>query len=407
MSSVCFYFQVHQPHRLKKYSFFNIGRDHEYFDRVANSEIVRKVAQKCYLPANRAMLALIERYAGEFKISYSITGTVIEQLKEFCPEVLDSFVALARTGYVEFLGETYYHSLASVHHDGEFEEQIKMHRALILEYFGQKPEVFRNTELIYSDTIGRKVAALGYRGMLAEGADDILNWRSPNFVYDSAAPGMKLLLKNYRLSDDIAFRFSNRGWPEFPLTATKFANWVHRISGSGDVVNLFMDYETFGEHQWESTGIFEFLHHLPGEILKHPDWNFRTPSEVLATYPAIAPISFGREVSWADVDRDLTAWEGNHMQKNALHEIYELGKEVLSRNNPYLVALWRKLQTSDHFYYMCTKWFADGDVHAYFSPYKSPYEAYINFMNVMTDLRQLMGEPAGPGENLKKVQKAL
>ncbi len=388
MPSVCFYFQVHQPFRLKHYPFFNIRYDHSYFDQEKNGGILRKVAKKCYLPTNQTMLRLIDRYQGRFRISYSITGVAIEQMQEYCPEAFESFRELAKTGCVEFLGETYYHSLAGVYDEAEFQLQVKKHADLMEHCFGQKPTVFRNTELIYDDRIGEMVAKMGYKAMIAEGADDILGWRSPNFVYNSTNPAMRLLLKNYRLSDDIAFRFSNQGWQEFPLTAPKFANWVHKISGNGEVLNLFMDYETFGEHQWESTGIFEFLDHLPGEIFKHPDWDFLTPSQVVERYNPAATINFGRTVSWADIDRDLTAWQGNQMQKSALKSAFDLGHEVRSRNNPTALDLWRRLLTSDHFYYMCTKWMADGDVHAYFSPYNSPYEAFINYMNVLTDFRQ-------------------
>lgn len=388
MSSVCFYFQVHQPYRLKHYTIFGIHKDHAYFDEDNNAKILRKVANKCYLPTNQAILNLIDRHEGRFRVSYSLTGVAIHQMQKYAPEALESFIKLAKTGCVEFMGETYYHSLAAVYDEIEFQEQVKKQMAAVKKFFGQTPTVFRNTELIYSDHIGEQIARLGFKAALAEGADDILGWRSPNFVYDSTTPGLKLLLKNYRLSDDIAFRFSNKGWKEFPLTAPKFANWVHRVSGNGEVVNLFMDYETFGEHQWESTGIFQFLEHLPGEIMRHPDWDFCTPSEVLARYSPKAKLSFGRSVSWADIDRDLTAWEGNHMQKSALKQIYSFGREVRSRNNPSALSLWRRLQTSDHFYYMCTKWFADGDVHAYFSPYKSPYEAFINYMNVITDFKE-------------------
>jgi alpha-amylase len=387
MSSVCFYFEVHQPYRLKPYGVFSIGRDHEYFDEAKNAEIMRKVARKCYLPANRAILDLVRRFDGAFRVSYSITGVAIEQMKRYAPEVLESFRDLANTGAVEFLGETYYHSLSAVFDATEFREQVRQHSDLMMSEFGQRPRVFRNTELIYDDGIGRMVQDLGFHGVVAEGADDVLGWRSPNFVYRSAA-GIPLLLKNYRLSDDIAFRFSNRGWADFPLTADKFASWVHRISGAGDTVNLFMDYETFGEHQWEDTGIFEFLRHLPEAVCRHGDWAFNTPSEVIGRYPCIATLPFHRTVSWADMERDLTAWRGNTMQERAFRQIYALSDEVRSRNNPELLDVWRKLQTSDHFYYMCTKWFADGDVHAYFSPYESPYEAFIAFMNVQRDLTQ-------------------
>jgi alpha-amylase len=387
MPSVCFYFQVHQPHRLRPYSFFEVGKSPFYLDSSKNAEIMRKVATKCYLPANQKILELIKRHQGRFKVSYSISGVAIEQMKQFSPETLDSFVELAKTGCVEFLAETYYHSLSSVYDPAEFRIQVAQQFKLIEELFGQTPRVFRNTELIYSDAIGKLVADLGFRAMLAEGADDILGWRSPHFVYDAIAPGLKLLLKSYRLSDDIAFRFSNQSWESYPLTADKFASWVHRVSGNGDTVNLFMDYETFGEHQWASTGIFEFLDYLPQAILNHPDWDFKTPSEVLDSYPSVSRLSVERLTSWADIQRDLSAWQGNQMQQSALHEIYSIGQEIRSLADPALLDIWRKLQTSDHFYYMCTKWFADGDVHAYFSPYDSPYDAFINFMNVLKDLR--------------------
>jgi alpha-amylase len=387
MPSVCFYFQVHQPFRLKPYRVGVVGTDHDYFDDVNNGAIMRKVANKCYLPANQKMLDLIRRHDGRFRISYAITGVCIEQMKLYAPEVLDSFVALAETGCVEFVGETYYHSLSALYDEDEFRAQVLQHSALMQATFGQRPKVFRNTELIYDDRVGRLATELGFEAVLTEGADDVLGWRSPNFVYQAPA-GAKLLLKNYKLSDDIAFRFSNRGWDEFPLTSEKFASWVHRVDGAGDVVNLFMDYETFGEHQWSDTGIFDFLDHMPSRVLDAPQWSFLTPSEVIRRYPVISEMSFPRTVSWADMERDLTAWRGNGMQDSSFARIYALGQAVRERNNPVLREIWRRLQTSDHFYYMCTKWFADGDVHAYFSPYESPYEAFINYANVMEDLSE-------------------
>ncbi|MCO6430751.1 MAG: glycoside hydrolase family 57 protein [Deltaproteobacteria bacterium] len=396
MSSVVFYFQVHQPFRLRRYSYFESTRNPFYFDDDKNRQILEKVAHKCYLPTNDLILKLIKRGEGRFKVSYSITGVAIEQMRNYCSPALESFVKLAETGCVEFLAETYYHSLASIHDSNEFLQQITLHSDLIHDLFGQKPSVFRNTELIYSDHIGSTVAELGFKGVIAEGADDILGWRSPNFVYSVAGQGnggrdTRLLLKNYRLSDDVAFRFSNRGWPEFPLTADKFASWIHRISGAGEIVNLFMDYETFGEHQWESTGIFQFLEHLPEAVARHPDWDFCTPSEAIERYSSFAEIPFGRVTSWADVDRDVTAWQGNRMQISALKRIYELGDRVKQSGDEALIDTWRKLLTSDHFYYMCTKWFADGDVHAYFSPFDSPYDAFINYMNVMRDFESRLG----------------
>lgn len=388
MPSVCFYFQVHQPYRLKKYSYFQIGHDHDYFDSDKNREVLKKVAAKCYLPTNHLMLKLIDRWKERFKIAYSITGTAIEQMQEWCPEALQSFVDLGKTGCVEFIAETYYHSLAAVYDPEEFKAQVRKHTDLMESLFKQRPRVFRNTELIYQDHIGLMAHELGYDAIIAEGVDDVLGWRSPNFVYRVPDSNMKLLLKNYRLSDDIAFRFGNQGWECFPLTTEKFANWVHSVSGNGQTVNLFMDYETFGEHQWASTGIFEFMEHLPEAILRHPDWDFATPSEIIGRYQPISDLHFHRLTSWADIDRDLTAWRGNRMQNSALHQIFELGPSVRYKNNPQLLDSWRKLLTSDHFYYMCTKWFADGDVHAYFSPYDSPYEAFIYFMNALKDFRE-------------------
>jgi alpha-amylase len=386
MASVCFYFQVHQPNRLRHYTFFD--RHSNYFDDVKNAEVCRKVAKKCYLPANRLMLELIEKYNGRFKVSYSITGVLLEQLQKYAPEVITTFQQLANTGCVEFLGETYYHSLSFLYSRDEFTEQIKQHRRTIRQFFGQTPRVFRNTELIYNNSLAPVIEQIGgFDGILAEGADHILGYRSPNFVYRPAnASRLKLLLKNYRLSDDIAFRFSNRDWKEWPLKAEKFAGWVNAVNGCGYVVNLFMDYETLGEHQWEETGIFEFMRHLPSEILRHPDNDFKTPSEVIKAYGAVGTIDVPHTISWADIERDLSAWLGNAMQENALSELYRFKDKVLQSEAPDIISDWRKLQTSDHFYYMCTKWFADGDVHKYFNPYNSPYDAYINFMNVLDNL---------------------
>jgi alpha-amylase len=388
------YFEVHQPFRLRRFSFFDRSDSHGYFDDQKNGDILRKVAQKSYLPTNELILRLIDEHQGRFRVSYSITGVALEQFKRYSPETLASFQRLAKTGCVEFIGETYYHSLAALYDLDEFDAQIAKHRNLMRELFGQRPRVFRNTELIYDDRIGRHLAAKGYDAVIAEGADDILDWRSPNFAYRVPGTNTSLLLKNYRLSDDIAFRFSNRSWAAYPLMANTFSRWVHDISGAGEVVNLFMDYETFGEHQWESTGIFEFLRHIPSEILKHPDWKFQTPSEVVASYPPVADLSFGRTTSWADLERDTTAWNGNRMQAKALNAIFALKHAVYSTGDPAIVDTWRKLQTSDHFYYMCTKWFADGDVHAYFSPFESPYDAFINYKNVLKDFSANLNEPA-------------
>ena len=388
MVSVCFYFQVHQPPRLRKYSVFEIGQHNGYFDERKNEAIIRKVAGKCYLPANRLILDLINKTDGKFRVAYSMTGIALEQLEKYSPEVIDSFRELVDTGCVEILDETYYHTLSYLYSKEEFKEQVQLHNRKIRQMFNFKPTIFRNTELVYNNEIAAFIEKMGYKGIIAEGADHILQWRSPNFVYmPKGLKNIKLLLKNYRLSDDIAFRFSEKSWKEFPLTAPKYAQWINRINGNGNIVNLFMDYETFGEHQWEDKGIFEFLKHLPHEILKHPHNDFITPSEAIKRYDAAAELDFPHYVSWADIERDLSAWLGNKMQQEAIKEIYLLETPVRLSNNPELIDEWRKLQTSDHFYYMCTKWFNDGDVHKYFNPYESPYEAFIAYMNILNDFR--------------------
>jgi alpha-amylase len=386
MPSVCFYFQVHQPLRLRHYTVFD--NNDQYFDDYKNAFICRKVANKCYLPANRLLLNMIRRAEGRFRVAYSVTGVLLEQLQLYAPEVLSTFDALVETGCVEFLAETYYHSLSFLYSRNEFRQQVNKHTEIIQHLFGQKPRVFRNTELIYNNDLAGLVESMGnFDAIITEGADHILGLRSPNFLYrPKGCSKLKLLLKNYQLSDDIAFRFSNRAWAEWPLTADKFARWISNINGNGNVVNLFLDYETFGEHQWEDTGIFDFMRHLPEEILKHPDNDFRTPSEVAQSYKAIDTIDAPHIISWADTERDLSAWLGNAMQSNAIHELYRLEKQIKETNDERIIADWRRLQASDHFYYMCTKYFADGDVHKYFNPYDSPYDSYINFMNVLNNL---------------------
>jgi alpha-amylase len=336
------------------------------------------------------MLKLINRFDGRFKIAYSITGTLLEQIKDFAPEVMSTFDALARTGCVEFLGETYYHSLSFLYSQQEFRQQVEKHRDTVKSLFGQTPRVFRNTELIYNNELAGAVESMDlFDGIITEGADHILGYRSPNFVYKpEGCEKLKLLLKNYALSDDIAFRFSNKAWNQWPLTADKYSDWINQVNGNGNIVNLFMDYETIGEHQWEDTGIFEFLEDLPARILEHPDNDFKTPSEVIDSYQPVGTVDVPHLISWADMERDLSAWLGNPMQSSALYELYRMEKKVKSLSDQELLRDWRALQTSDHFYYMCTKYFEDGDVHKYFNPYDSPYDSYINFMNVLNHLRE-------------------
>ncbi|MBR2367937.1 MAG: glycoside hydrolase family 57 protein [Alistipes sp.] len=383
MKTVCFYFQVHQPWRLKTYRFFNMGNDHNYLDDFTNRAIMQKVARECYLPMNALLLSLIEENKGAVKCSFSITGSAVEQFKAYAPEVLDSFKKLAETGCVEFLGETYSHSLSSLYSTDEFKQEVKLHTAMLKEEFGVKPTAFRNTELIYSDSIAQVVEGMGFKTMLAEGAKHILGWKSPNFVYTDAVDNkLRLLLRNYKLSDDIAFRFSNEGWGEWPLTADKFAGWV--ASETGDVVNLFMDYETFGEHQKASTGIFDFMKALPAALLAH-GIEFATVSEASKKLQPVAVLHCPHAMSWADEERDVTAWLGNDLQNEAFGKLYALAPRIKKAKNKDFDYVWHFMQNSDHFYYMATKWLSDGDVHSYFNPYGSAYEAFINYMNVLAD----------------------
>ncbi len=386
MVSVCIYLQIHQPPRLRRYSVFDASP--HYFDDARNRQIIRKVAHKCYMPMTSLLLDLIRRHDGEFRFAISLTGCVIEQFRAYAPEVLDRLRDLAETGCCEFLAETYYHSLAFLYDRDEFRNQIEKHAETIEELFGQRPNVFRNTELIYSNDVADFIATLdGFRAILVEGADQVLGDRSPNYLYTPPGhPELTLLLKNYRLSDDVAFRFSDRNWSQWPLTADRYADWIHQINGRGYVCNLFMDMETFGEHQWAETGIFEFFKALPRFILDRGD-EFRTPTEAIDAYEPAGEYDVPQVISWADTERDLSAWLGNAMQSSALQELFKLGQAIRRSDDKRLIADWRKLTTSDHFYYMCTKYFADGAVHKYFNPYESPYDSYINYMNVLDNLR--------------------
>jgi len=387
MASVVFYFQVHQPFRLRRYSVFDSAPT--YFDDRHNEQICRKVTEKCYLPTTRLIRELVDRHEGRFRVSYSLTGTVIEQWQRWAPEVLDCFQALARTGCVEFIAETYYHSLAFLYDREEFIRQTRLHGELMESLFGQTPRTFRNTELTYNNDVAKAVEDMGFDAILTEGADHVLGYRSPTFLYNPPnCATLRMLMKNYRLSDDIAFRFGNRAWAEWPLTAERFTEWIDRINGNGYVCNLFMDYETFGEHQWADTGIFEFLRALPAKVLATGKNDFLTISQAVDRYPSAGEMDVPHMISWADTERDISAWLGNSMQANALHDVYALAEDILATEDDALCRDWRALQTSDHFYYMCTKYFADGDVHKYFNPYESPYDAYINYMNILDSLRR-------------------
>ena len=392
MPDICLFFQVHQPRRLRRFTVFDIDEDHAYENEALNRKIIDKVAEKCYLPANAVLLELLRRHEGAFRVSFSLTGTLIDQLESWKPEVIESFQHLNETGWVEWLNETYDHSLASLYSEQEFTAQVRRHDEKIRTLFGQKAVTFCNTEMIYNNDIARAVGEMGYQVMLTEGADGILpDGRKGVSCRSVSCPTLAVLLRHYRLSDDIAFRFSASDWYEYPLTAHKFARWLSRKSKS-EVINLSIDYETFGEHQWAETGIFDFLGELPGEILRYPDLRFRTPMQVMPD-PTYAPLlDVGRTISWADTERDLTAWTGNGMQRDALQTLYGLEDRIVRSGDEALMKTWRMLQTSDHFYYMCTKWFDDGDVHTYFNPWESPYDAYISYMNILDDFDRQIGK---------------
>lgn len=392
MLSICPYFHVHQPYRIKKFRVFDIGNDTEYFNDngpsdLNNRKIIEKVANKSYRPTNKILKQLLDEHP-QFRFALSFSGTALDQFEAYAPDVLQSFQELVATGRVEVLADTYHHSLAFFYSVPEFERQVLKHERRIMELFGVKPRVFRNTELSYRNDLAKWCEDNGYIGIMAEGWGKYLGWRSPNFLYrPKGCSKIKVLLKNYKLSDDVAFRFGNKDWESWPLNAETYANWIHAHHGDGETINLFMDYETFGEHQWEDTGIFDFLRALPHVLTRHPDTTFRTPSETVAALSTVGEFDVPDVLTWADTDRDLTAWNGNDIQRDALKAIYDMEPLVIETGDRHIIEVWRKLQTSDHFYYMCTKWSNDGDVHAYFSPYQSPYDAYIAFMNALADLQ--------------------
>jgi alpha-amylase len=384
--AICLYFQVHQPFRLRRYRFFDLGHDHYYYDDYLNESIMRKVAEKCYIPANNIILDLIQKHKGKFRVSYCLSGLAINQFRLYAPEVLNSFRKLADSGMVEFLAETNSHSLASLKSRTEFVRQVIKHKEMLKEFLGVEATSFRNTELIYSDQIGSWVADMGFKSILTEGAKHVLGWKSPNFLYCNAInPRLKVLLRNFVLSDDIAFRFSNRDWNEWPLTTDKYASWINKIAPESEILNIFLDYETFGEHNWKESGIFDFLHHLPATILKKTPFRFLTPTEIADLLQPVSAINIPSPISWADEERDITAWHGNELQIAALDKLYSMAGKVNECNDEEIRKDWQYLQSSDHFYYMATKFFSDGAVHAYFNPYETPYDAFMNYMNVLSD----------------------
>lgn len=385
MKNICFYFQIHQPFRLKRYRFFDIGNDHYYYDDFANDDIITRIAEHSYMPMADTLLHMIEQSGRTFKCTISITGTAVEQLQQYVPEFIDKLKALVATGCVEILSETYSHSLASLKDADEFIRQVKSHDRLVKNIFGKKPAVFRNTELIYDDDIASLVASMGFKGMITEGAKHILGWKSPDFVYNAAtAPSLKLLLKNDKLSDDISRNFNNHEWSEYPLTADKYIDWIAALPEEQQIVNIFLSMETFGEFLPGSTGIFDFLKALP-RFAAERQIAFITPSEACARMKSVGELSVPYPMSWADEARDVSAWMGNDLQREALDKLYAVAERVHLATDRRLKQDWEYLQSSDHFFYMSTKHMADGAAHASFSPYDSPYSAFTNYMNVLAD----------------------
>ena len=386
MKSICLFFEVHQPFRLRTYRFFDIGHKHDYFDDYANRFLMQQVAEKSYLPANALLLDMIRKHGKKFRLSFSISGMAIEQLEVYAPEVLKSFQALAKTGCVEFVAETYGNSMASLKSPEEFSRQVKKHVKKMEDLFGQKPKTFRNTEMVYSDDIGNLVYDLGFKTMLTEGAKHILGWKSPNFLYCSAVnPKLKLLLRNFQLSDDLSFRFSEQKWSEWPLTAEKFLGWIDKMKPNEEVINLFLNYETFGEYQWAETGIFEFLKAFTQKVIEKNNQTFKTPAEVSENLQPVSGLHVPYPISWADEERDLTAWLGNELQQEAFEKVYLIEEKIRLCKDAGLEKEWERLQTSDHFFFMSTKWFSDQMVFRKINPYNSPYDAFINYMNVLSD----------------------
>ena len=404
MKSVCLFFQIHQPLRHRRYQFFDIGNDHYYYDDYSNETILKKMAAQCYLPANKMLLSLATRFKEKFKIAFSISGIALEQFRLYEPSVIKSFQKLAKTGCVEFITETYSHSLSSLKDKAVFEHQVKMNEQQIIDLFGQKPKVFRNTEMIYSDEIGLQISRMGYQGMLTEGARHVLGWKSPNFLYvNDLNPKLKVLMRNYKLSDDLAFRFSNTDWSEYPLTDDKYFGWLNSLNNGEDVINLFLSYDTFGGRQPAETGIFDFFKQLVLKITGSKTLKFSTPSEIIKNVQPVSVVKVPHPISWADEERDLTAWLGNEMQKEAFEKLYHLKDRMKHCNNEKLIKDWNFLQSSDHLYYMSTKLFSGGEGHSYYNPFDSPYEAFINYMNIISDFKIRLNSYAPAGKTDQEI----
>ncbi len=383
--SICLFFQVHQPVRLRRYHFFDIGKSNDYFDDFTNRTTTQRVARNCYLPMNNMLIELAHKYGKDFQVSFAINGNTLDLLEVYAPEVIDSFRELADSGCAEFVAETYSHSLSSMVGEKEFTSQVKRHSAEITRLFGVTPKSFCNTAMIYSNEIGSVVSKLGYKTILTEGARHILGWKSPNYVYASSeTPKLKILMRNSRLSDDISLRFSNRSWSEWPLTADKYVEWLKRDSESQDVVNLYMPYETFGERQSADTGIIEFMKQMIEDVIHSEELDFTTVSHAGAFHQPKAVVNIPHAISWMDEERDLSSWMGNELQNEAFECLNRLHGKVKKINDTDLNNTYLKLLGSDNLHYMSTKHIGNNIL----NPYDSPYEAFINYMNVISDMTE-------------------
>ncbi len=383
MHYICLNFQIHQPLHYRVYRFFDIGRDNHYTDDFQNRYITGRSLEKCYAQANKLLLSMIKQFGDFFKVSFTVSGISLDLFEQYNPEIIEGFKALAKTGNVEFLATPYYHSLASLKNKNEFVEQTLLHKERIQELFGLTPSVFSNTELIYSDEIGKSAYEMGFEGMLTEGAKHILGWKSPNYLYSNALKtDFKVLLRNFMLSDDIAFRFSNTHWSAYPLTAEKFVSWMNMSVENQDCINLFLDYRTLGEWQDKETGIFEFIRYLPKVVFENSDFKFCTPSELINAIEPVSPVYVPYPVSWSGEEKDMSLWMGNDLQKDAYDKLYKLEERVMGSQNPLLISQWRNLQSSDNFFWMNTKQHYVQGLH---NPFHSPYDAFINYMNILSD----------------------
>ena len=388
MHSLCFHFQVNQPYILRTYRFFDINHKHDYFDIYQNRYWMNRLAERSYLPANQMLLDIIEKYGDEVAFNFSISGTTIHLLNEYCPEVIDSFKKLLATGRVEITGSTFSHSLAAINNKSTFVEQVKLQEELLLKTFGVKPKTFCNTELFYSDEIGEWLYELGYGVVLTEGAKHVLGWKSPCYLYcNPYQTEQKLLLRSYNLCDDITLRFSDKSWSEYPLTAEKYIGFLNGIPSDAQFINLFFDYETVGNYQVKESGIFDFFNALFTQLVASKKYNFIMPKEILKLNVKPSTLHIPYPISCSGDEKDINEWLGNEMQQEAFDQLFKLEPLYLKSNDEAAKQTWLRLHNALYYNFMGTKWFPQSGVKKHFEVYPSPYQAFINYMNVLNDVK--------------------